>query len=165
MSKSHVTKRRPSPAEMDDLFERSYFPVRYAHAVPGFDLSLRVKTALGRALKECPKSAAVIAAEMSEMLPPEHAISADALYTYTAPSKVEHQISLVRFKAFVRVTGAKWLWDFLIEDEGLVVVEGREVRLAELGAAQQELMQLEARVKDLRRELATTPVPLKRAKR
>jgi hypothetical protein len=150
---------------MGDLFERPYFPVRHAHAVPGFDLSLRVKTALGRALKECQKSAAVIAAEMSEMLPPEHGISADALYTYTAPSKAEHQISLIRFKAFVRATGAKWLWDFLVEDEGLVVVEGREAQLAELGAAKQELMQLEARVKGLCRELARAPVPLKRAKR
>lgn len=160
-----MTKRRPGRVEMGDLFDRPYFPVRHAVAVPGFDLSLRLKTALGRALKECPKSAAVIAAEMSEMLPPEHAITADALYTYTAPSKTEHQISLVRFKAFVRSTGAKWLWDFLVEDEGLVVVEGREARLAELGAAQQELMRLEARVKDLRREISTTPVPLKRSAR
>lgn len=60
------------------------FPVRRAsdNCRP-LDVSLRIKTALGRALKECPDSANVIAARMSDILGREQSV--DMLYAYTAP--------------------------------------------------------------------------------
>ena len=145
-----------------DLFT-SLFPVRHRAAPRPLDLSLRVKTALGQALKETPDSATVVAARMSEIAGVE--ITADALYAYTAPSKPDHQISLLRFVAFVRATGALWLWDTLVEDEGLIVMEGREAHLAHLGALEQERQRLEGQIDDLKRDLAAQPVEVSNRKR
>lgn len=133
------------------------YPVRRPReSVLPIDLSLRIKTALGQALKECPMSAPQVATAMSEML--GQPITPDTLYTYTAASKPDHQITLLRFKAFVRVTRAWWLWDLLVEDDGLVVMEGREARLAELGLLEQERAALERRLKALKTELRHSPV-------
>ena len=140
------------------------YPVRRPReSVLPIDLSLRIKTALGQALKECPLSAIQVAAAMSEML--GSTLTADSLYTYTAASKPDHQMSLVRFKAFVRVTRAWWLWDLLVEDDGLVVMEGREARLAELGLLEQERAALDRRVKALKTELRHSPVQVAAAQR
>lgn len=150
--------RRGDPAQAD-LFPVAVavYPVRRPiERVRPVDLSLRIKTALGQALKECPLSGAEVAAAMSEMLGTP--VTADTLYTYTAASKPDHQIPLLRFVAFVRATGAWWLWDLLVEDDGLVVMEGREARLAELGLLEQERAGLERRLKALRQELKHSPV-------
>lgn len=80
-----------------------------------------------KAPKECPLNAGEVAARMTTILGAE--VSADALYSYTAASKPDHQISLIRFVAFVRAVEAWWLWDLLVEDDGLIVMEGREARL------------------------------------
>jgi hypothetical protein len=164
-----VAKKSKSNAGQGDLFAYAsaaapvgtLFPVRERVARPRtIDLSLKIKTALGRALKECPKSALEIALAMSELTGRE--ITADALYAYTAPSKPEHDISLVRFIAFVRVTGATWLWDELVEDEGLIVMEGREAHLAQLGHLEQERQRIEEQTRALRRELRDRPVAVVR---
>lgn len=153
------TRRDPSQA---DLFAAgipaaAVYPVRRpVERVRPVDLSLRIKTALGQALKECPLAASEVAAAMSEML--GQAITTDTLYTYTAASKPDHQIPLLRFVAFVRVTRAWWLWDLLVEDDGLVVMEGREARLAELGLLEQERAKLERRLRELKTELRNSPV-------
>ncbi len=145
-----------------DLFAiTEYFPIRRPQeSVRAIDLSLRIKTAMGRALKECGESAPVIAARMSEMTGRE--ITADALYAYTAPSKPEHDMGIVRFVAFVRATGALWLWDELVHDDGLVVLEGREARLAQLGHIRQEEHRLSEERKRLERELRQQPVQVRR---
>ncbi|WP_367615143.1 hypothetical protein [Rhodoplanes serenus] len=134
------------------------FPVRERADRPkSLDLSLKIKTALGKALKECPhRNAYEVAAAMSELLGRE--ITADALYAYTAPAKPEHEISLLRFVAFVRVTGAWWLWDELVEDDGLIVMQGREAHLAQLGLLQQHRQSIEEQIKALQRELKERPV-------
>jgi len=133
------------------------FPVRRpAERYRPVDLSLRIKTALGQALKECPDSAAVVAARMSEISGRE--VSTDMLYAYTAPSKPEHDIPVTRLIAFVRATGARWIYDLLVEDEGLTVIEGREAKLAQLGMAQQELAHLQARIREISAELKAEPV-------
>ncbi len=85
--------RRPAPdprqTSLLGLFDA--FPVRRpAERYRPVDLSLRIKTALGQALKECPDSAAVVAARMTEISGRE--VSTDMLYAYTAPSKPEHDI-------------------------------------------------------------------------
>lgn len=151
--------RRRTPAEgQGDLFDHAaLFPVRrpVAHSRP-VDLSLRIKTGMSQALKECPDSAAIVAARISEMTGRE--MSVDALYAYTAASKPEHDIGIVRFVAFVRATEAFWLWDMLVEDDGLMVLQGREAKLAQLGHLQQQHQQLAEAMRALKNELGTAPV-------
>jgi hypothetical protein len=155
-------KRNQYPStEQADLFASPLFPVRQrTERVRPVDLSLRIKTAMGQALKECPDSAGVIAAKMTELTGRE--ITPDALYAYTAPSKPEHEIGIVRFVAFVRATNAPWLYDVLVEDEGLIVMEGREAHLTQLGLAQQERSRLDETIKFLHRELKARPVVIRR---
>ncbi|MCB8835726.1 hypothetical protein LJD42_29715, partial [Escherichia coli] len=56
-------------------------------------------------------------------------LSKATLDAYTAESKDTHDISLVRFKAFVRATDANWLWDTIVSEDGLTMLEGDEARL------------------------------------
>lgn len=146
-------------AGQGDLFAAStLFPVRRrGETMRSPDLSLRIKTAMGQALKDCPDNASVVAARMSEMLGRE--ISADALYACTAPSKPEHEISLIRFVAFARATGAPWLWDVLVEDEGLIVIAGEDANFAQLGVLRQRRAQLEDMIRTLERDLKARPGP------
>lgn len=153
--------RKPSEPTQGDLFARAdaLFPVRERRdAIAPLDTSLKIKTALGVALKKHPESAAVIAAKMSEIL--GRPISTDALYSYTGQSKSDHDIGIVRLKAFIRVTGAAWLWDLIVEDEGLVVLAGREAHLAQLGQLEQEKERLNEEIRSLRRNLRARPVDL-----
>jgi len=145
-----------------DLFgTQELFPVRRpAERVRPVDLSLRIKTGLGQALKECPDSAEIIAARISEMT--GQRLSGHTLYTFTAPSKADRQINLVEFVAFVRVTKALWLWDMLVEDDGLVVLQGREAKLAQLGFMQQQSKALDDEMRALKRELSAEPVHVQR---
>jgi hypothetical protein len=156
--KTKRRERRPGP-EQGNLFDAAaeLYPVRMPEAIlRPVDLSLRIKTAMGRALKECPDSAPIIAARMSELTGRD--ITVDALYAYTAPSKPDHDIGIIRFIAFVRATGATWLWNLLVEEDGLIVLAGREAHLAQLGLMQQEHDRLSDSIRQLKRELGERPV-------
>lgn len=140
------------------------FPVRRRESTPrAVDLTLRIKSAMGRALKECPDSIDVVAAKVSELT--GRRLSADALYAYTAPSKRDHVIDAARLMAFTRATGANWLWDELLADEGLIVLEGEQARLAELGALRQEQQRLNAAVRAAEKALNAAPVKIKKRSR
>lgn len=156
-----MAKRRKTETAQGDLFAMDgLFPVpEPADALQPFDLSLRIKTGMGRALKESPDSVEVIAAKISAITGRE--LSVDALYSYTAPSKPDHDMGIARFKAFVRVTGATWLWSLLLRDDGLTVLEGREAHFARLGLMRQEQRRIGRAVSDLERELAASPVPVR----
>jgi len=88
------------------------------------------------------------------------AVSKASLDSYTAESKTGHDISLVRFKAFVRSTGASWLWDVVVSDDGLTLLEGDEARLAEIAYRQQKIREQQAELKTL----LAAPVKLKRGR-
>lgn len=125
---------------------------------------LAIKSAMGVALKECPDSAEIVAAKIAT-LTGKH-LSAHALYTFTKPSDIDHHISLPRFIAFVRVTGAYWLWDILLRPDGLTVMQGRSARLAELAMAERDRKALDARIRDIKREIDVEPLsPPKRGRR
>lgn len=151
-------KKVRKPEGQGDLFEwQELFPVRRpVEQVRPVDLSLRIKTAMGQALKQCPDSADIIAAKISEMT--GERLSGHSLYTFTAPSKPDRQINLLEFVAFVRATGALWLWDVLVEDDGLVVLQGREAKLAQLGYMQQQHKALADELRSLEKELNAEPV-------
>jgi hypothetical protein len=158
--------RRSQPSQpQGELFGSELFPVRRpVETSRPIDLSLRVKTAMGQALKACPDSAMIVAARISEMTGRE--LTTDALYAYTAPGKPDHDIGITRFIAFARATGALWLWDVLVEDDGLTVLEGRDAKLAQVGHLQQQRMLLDAELARLSRELGREdPRPPSRVRR
>lgn len=117
----------------------------------------KLKREMARAIRECQYDRPTIAARMAQYLRLE-SISKAALDAYTAESKATHDISLVRFKAFVRATGAVWLWDVIVSDDGLLLLEGDEARLAEIARVQQERKALSAELK----LLTATPVNIRR---
>ena len=145
------------PAQYD-FFSTAVFPSRTATDTLDLDrFRSRLKREMARAIRECPHDRPTIAARMAQYLQLE-AISKAALDAYTAESKATHDISLVRFKAFVRATGAVWLWDVIVSDDGLLLLEGDEARLAEIARVQQEQRALAAELKVLK----ATPVRIRR---
>lgn len=156
-------KSRPDDHQ-GDLFSEQLFPVRRrSEGLDGLDLSLRIKTALGVALKEHHESAAVVAARMSGMLGRQ--ITEAALYSCTAPAKPEHDIGITRLIAFARVTNASWLWSVVLQDEGLTVLEGEEARFAQIGHLRQEKRRLEEQIGVLEREMKARPVQPRQRRR
>ena len=142
--------RKPSDARQGDLFHQPVYPSRMASVdldVTGFRSKL--KRAMSRALKECPYDRHEVAQRMAQALG-QDTFSKAMLDAYTAESKETHDISLYRFKAFVRVTGAMWLWDFIVSDDGLTMLVGDEARLAETAYAMQQAQEWADRVKQLK---------------
>jgi hypothetical protein len=139
------------------------YPVRRPTATPQTVDCLKIQLALGQALKDCPESAAIVAARIAEMT--GRPLTAAALYTYTAGSKPEHDMGISRFVAFVRATGARWLWDMLVADDGLIVMEGREAKLATYGLLSQERQRIDAQLRELKSELEADPVPVANVRR
>lgn len=141
-----------------DLFREPLFPVRS----PATQIDLqrfraKMKRAMAEAIRQCPYDRPVIAARMAQYLGLP-SISKATLDAYTAESNAHHDISLARFKAFVRATGAVWLWDMVVSEDGLTLLEGDEARLAEIAALQQEQRELAKKLKPL----LSVPVSLKR---
>lgn len=144
-----------------DFFREALFPVREAASRIDLDrFRARLKREMARAIRECPYDRPSIAARMAEYLTIS-GVSKAMLDAYTAESKTGHDISLVRFKAFVRATGAFWLWDVVVSDDGLLLLEGDEARLAEIARIQQERRALTAELKALQ----SVPVNIRRARR
>lgn len=149
------SKRHPDQL---DFFHEPLFPVRAP--VDQLDLQrfrARLKREMARAIRECPHDRPTIAARMAQFLGLP-GVSKAMLDAYTAESKETHDISLVRFKAFVRATDANWLWDMAVAEEGLTLLEGDEARLAEIAHLQQQQRELAAELKTLR----SVPVIIRR---
>lgn len=145
------------PAQLD-FFLEPLFPVRSPVASIDLDrFRSKLKREMAKAIRECPYSRDVVAARMAHYLGLPN-LSKTTLDAYTAESKASHDVSLVRFKAFVRATGAVWLWDFVVSEDGLTLLEGDEARLAEIARLQQEQRELQQRLKTLR----ATPINIKR---
>jgi len=141
-----------------DLFASALFPTRSATTTIDLDrFRAKLKRAMAQAIRECPHDRPTIAARMAQYLGLAD-FSKTTLDSYTAESKATHDISLVRFKAFVRATGAVWLWDMIVAEDGLTMLEGDEARLAEIARLQQEQRQLGIELKNLR----SIPVNIKR---
>ncbi|MEP3301037.1 MAG: hypothetical protein ABJO05_03620 [Roseibium sp.] len=150
---------KPHPDQFD-LFQEALFPVRVATTTIDLDrFRSKIKRAMAQAIRDCPHDRPVIAARMAQYLGLPN-LSKATLDAYTAESKASHDISLVRFKAFVRATGANWLWDMIVSEDGLLVLEGDEARLAEIARLQQEQKDLVKQLKTLR----SVPVVIKRHK-
>lgn len=141
-----------------DMFEEALFPVRVP--VDQIDLQrfrAKLKRAMAEAIRQCPYDRPIIAARMAQYLGLP-SISKATLDAYTAESKTAHDVSIPRMKAFVRATGAVWLWDMIVSEDGLTLLEGDEARLAEIAFLQQEQRLLKRKLSTLR----SVPVDVKR---
>lgn len=135
-----------------DLFSvERLFPVQRTVAMPrALDMKRQVSRSMGQALRECGKTAGVIAAEMSELLGEDDIVTTAQLYAYTSEARVSHTISIVRWVAFVRATGCIWLWDDLLHDEGLTVLQGEDALHAQASLAEKHGRDLLEQAKRLR---------------
>ncbi len=148
------------PKQMD-FFKQAVFPTRTASETLDLDrFRSNLKREMARAIRECPHDRDTIAARMALYLNLDK-VSKASLDAYTAESKTTHDISMPRFKAFVRATGAPWLWDVVVSDDGLLLLEGDEARLAEIARIRQEQRQLAEELKVLQ----ATPVHIRRGRK
>lgn len=116
-----------------DLFE--WQPPRVAvgfepEQLAGNRLGSKISRAVALALKDCGKTRAEIAQQMSEEL--GYAVSADMLDAYASEAKESHRITLERFVALITVTGCLDLLGFVVGLFGHVVVPERYASLIEL---------------------------------
>ncbi|MBZ0164600.1 MAG: hypothetical protein K8H74_18040 [Notoacmeibacter sp.] len=143
-----------------DLFTAPVFESR--EAAPAIDVErfrLRMKTAMSEAIRASGRGREAIADSMALALGLP-SFSRAQLDNYTSPAKTGHDITLVRFKAFVRATGRVELWDRAVSDDGLIVLQGDEARLAEIARLQQEQKALAHKLRTLR----AVPVDIKRGR-
>ena len=149
--------KRQDPNQLNLFAPAETFPVRELVAMkPADDLKRQIAVMMGEAIRSCGKTAPQIAAEMTALLVNDTVTTAQ-LNAYTAQSRLTHTISIVRWQAFVRATGCAWLWDFLIRDEGLLVLQGDEALLAEAMLLELRADQLKAKAKYLRAAAPTEP--------
>lgn len=150
--------RRGRDERTPDLFDCVY-PVRRMTEDGGTLASdAWLRHALSRALKECPSTREEVAAEMGRLTDNPN-MSAAMLNNYTAESNQQHHISVIRFMAFVRATGAIWLLDAIAAPLGCTIMEGEEAQLAERGLIRQQIEELQRREKELARQ---KPVRIRR---
>jgi hypothetical protein len=134
-----------------DFFAAPVFPVRIP--VERLDVERyrsKIKRAMSKAIRESGLDRGSIAARMAQYLGLE-AVSRASLDAYTSESKATHDVSLLRFAAFVHATRALWLWDEVASVQGVTVLIGEEAKLAELARLQQERRSIEASIRALRR--------------
>ena len=137
---------KADPSQLD-FWSQEIFPVRMP--VQSIDIEryrAKIKRAMARAIRECPHDRPTIAARMAQYLGLS-TISKAALDAYTAESKTGHDVTLIRFAAFVHATGALWLWDEVASVQGVTVLIGDEARFAEIERLRQERKRIEAEIR------------------
>lgn len=146
-----------SPSQLD-FFREPVYPVREQTPINIDRFRANLKRAMARALRESPYERSMVAARMAQILGLP-SISKATIDAYTAESKTV-DISVPRFKAFVRATGANWLWDEVVKDDGLLLLEGEEAMLAEEARIRQEIKRLNGELRVMLRK----PVEVKRGR-
>lgn len=144
-----------SPSQLD-FFREPVYPVREQTPINIERFRANLKRAMARALRDSPYERSIVAARMAQILGLP-SISKATIDAYTAESKTV-DISVPRFKAFVRATGANWLWDEVVKDDGLLLLEGEEAMLAEEARIRQEIKRLNSELRVMLRK----PVEVKR---
>ncbi|WP_319496289.1 hypothetical protein [uncultured Cohaesibacter sp.] len=133
-----------------DLFKKPTFEARIKETNVDFDrFRSKLKRAMSQAIRESNLSRQQIGLRMAQHLGVDR-LSKTTIDAYTAESKDGHDISLVRFKAFVRATNAPWLWDLILSQDGLTILEGEEPRLAEIARLEQERKSINSELRKLR---------------
>jgi hypothetical protein len=133
-----------------DLFKKPIFEPRIKETNVDFDrFRSKLKRAMSKAIRDSNLSRQEIGLRMAQYLGVDR-LSKTTIDAYTAESKDGHDISLVRFKAFIRATKADWIWDLILSEEGLTILEGEEPRLAEIARLEQERKSINSELRKLR---------------
>ena len=137
-----------------DLFAHArLFPVETPRELEcALDFNARVAQALSRACREAAEAGRDrydIARRMSEILGVE--VTKGMIDAYCSQARETHTISLARFKALVRATGCLWLWNVVLEGEGLTLLQGEEALLAQAALAEKRGLALIAEAKALKK--------------
>lgn len=144
-----------------DLFSHErLFPVETPRELENaLDFNARVAQAMSRALREASEHGQdrfQVARRMSDILGTE--VTKGMVDAYTSQARETHTISLARFKAFVRATGCMWLWNVVLDGEGLTLLQGEEALLAQAAHAEKRARALMAEAKSLK---ARAPMEIK----
>jgi hypothetical protein len=132
------------------LFETRVYPERIEAGSVDLDrFRSEIKRAMSRAIRESGYDRQTVALRMAQYLGLPN-LSKTTLDAYTAESKDSHDISLLRFSAFVHATGAKWLFDLVVAKAGMTALEGSEAKLAEIARLDQERRSINAELRKLR---------------
>ena len=143
--------------DQTDLFDARVFQSRPYVPQINFDrFRYRLKQSMSAVLNDRNLNRHQVAADMARMLGID-SMSKGMLDAYTSPAK-DADITLVRFKAFTRAAKCPEIWDHIISDEGLLVLQQDEARLAEIARLQQEKRRLNGEL----RALMATPVKIER---
>lgn len=147
-----------------DLFAHArLFPVETPRELPSaLDFNARLAAAMSRAIRECAMDRHEIAARMGEVLGTD--VSKAMIDAYTSAARETHTISVVRLKAFIRATGQLWLWQVVLEGDGLTLLQGEEALLAQAALARKQSAELAAEAKRLERLAPVAVHPLGRGR-
>lgn len=148
-----------------DLFDHvRLFPVETPRELENaLDFNAKLAQAMSRACREAAEAGLDrfdIARRMSGILGVE--VTKGMIDAYTSQARESHTISLVRFKAFARATGCLWLWNVVLEGEGLTLLQGEEALLAQAALAEKRADALRAEARELKRR---APLEIKRSRR
>lgn len=159
-----MAKARGDRATAELFDAEQLFPVRAPQTLPrALDFNRRLARAMSEAIRECGKPRAQVAGEMTELLGyADAAVTTDMLNAYTSEARETHTISAVRLKAFIRATGCTWLWDVLLEGEGVTLLQGREALHAQASLLRKQGEEVLARARAL---LEDAPVEVRRRRR
>lgn len=149
MSNGVFVMRNLSHPNQGDLFAHDVFPVRAPSKIELGRFRAKLKRAMSEAIRRSGKDRHAIALAMARELGID-GMSKAMLDSYTSEAKETHDISLVRFSAFVRAVDAPWLWDAILATDGFTVLEGEEARLAEIGRLEHERKRLQDELRKLR---------------
>jgi len=132
--------KHPQQADLPFSEVEAYPVLEPTDLMRAIDFNRTLANAMSLAIRQSGKSRELIAALMTEMLGYEDdkEVTVAMVNAYTAASRDTHTISLVRFRAFVRATGATWLWALVLKEEGLTVLEGPEAHFARAAILQKQ---------------------------
>lgn len=143
-------KRGAASPDQLQLFDGPTYETRAGAGSVDLDrFRSEIKRAMSKAIRESGLDRPTIANRMAHYLGLDR-LSKTTLDAYTAESKGTHDISLLRFAAFVHATNAPWLYDIIASKAGLTVLEGSEARLAEIALLDQERRQINDKLRRLR---------------
>lgn len=156
-----MVKDRRDRSTSDLFAHERLFPVETpGELASALDFNTRIAQAMSRACREAAEQGLdryQIAQRMSETLGVE--VTKNMVDAYTSQSRETHTVSLVRFLAFARATGCQWLWNVVLQGEGLTLLQGEEALLAQAAHAEKRAKALMAEAKALK---TRAPMEIKR---
>lgn len=146
---------KPRCSATNDLFSHErLFPVETPRELENaLDFNARVAQAISRACDEARDHGDdrfSVARRMSDILGTE--VSKGMIDAYCSQARETHTISLARFKALVRATGCLWLWNVVLEGDGLTLLQGDEAIHAQASLARTRAKLLMDEAKRLERQ-------------